>query len=136
MVDLPRRKVIGAAAAVWGLSWTDQLKMYLGKKPKSEDDKEDGDRYPKCERIKNLPGAGTAHQTGPHCTEVKIGVYPHEGKPVSLEINTGVFSTATGLDPDEARELATTLENATDEVDNWREKHDYSLPLDGLRRKE
>lgn len=133
LILIPRRKVLGAVAAIWSMSWTEQIQLYHDDKstPDKDDDKK---TYPRREVISNLYGSATAYHTGPHCTDFQIGIYPHQAKPVSIEIDTDVVTAGVVMDGEEATQLATKLLDAIEEIDKWRDTHDYSVPLENLRR--
>lgn len=137
MAKLPRRSVLGAIGSIWSLSWTDQITLYLDERTSATSNSRDrsDQSYPRSEVIDGVFGSATAYHTAPHCAELKVGVYPHEPDPIGVELTTGAMNTAVSLDIDEAEQLAASLLESIDEIERWREEHDYVAPLDGFNRR-
>lgn len=138
MLSLPRRKVLGAAAAIWGISYSDQIKLYLEERTTADRGSEVGENqaYPRSTAMSHLSGAGTSHHTAPHSTQLEVGIYPKQAKPISVEIDTSVISAGVAMDAEEVEQVAAALVDAIDEVKHWRKEHDYILPLEGFERED
>lgn len=136
MLSLPRREVLGAVAAAWGISYTDQIKLYLDERSSAyeEDEVTKDQDYPRSTVLGDLSGSGTSYHTAPHNTEIQAGIYPKHTKPISVEIDTGVISAGVALDSQEAEEIAMSLVDAIEEVEQWRHEQDYTDPLEGFER--
>lgn len=129
MVHMLRRTVLGAAAALWNLSFSDQRFLYLDSRTEPEDHDEYSMNYPRSRIVgDDFSGAATMRHTAPHNSEILIAVYPHQHElPLSLEINTGNVSTGIALDIDGAETLATELLESIDEIHEWRDIHQVQI---------
>lgn len=95
MVHMLRRTVLGAAAALWNLSFSNQRFLYLESRSRDGDHDEYSMNYPRSRVIgDDFSGAATMRHTAPHNSEILVAVYPHQEElPLSLELNTGNVST-------------------------------------------
>ena len=130
MVHMLRRTVLGAAAALWNLSFSDQRFLYLDSRTEPEDHDEYSMSYPRSRVIgDDFSGAATMRHTAPHNSEVLVAVYPHQEElPLSLELNTGNVSTGIALDIEGAERLATELLESVNEIHDWRDIHTSDKP--------
>lgn len=132
MVRLPRRTVLGSAAAIWGLNWTEQIAMYIDNRKSSGDNQDSGgtDDYPRTIVIgEHISGAATVYHTAPHHMNVEVGIDPQQQKPITLELDTGTVDTAVVMSLNEVEELVEALEGGVKEVEQWREDNDPLLSM-------
>lgn len=106
--------------------------MYIDNRKNSEEpeDTDDVEDYPRTIVMgEHVSGAATVYHTAPHHMTVEVGVDPQQGKPISLELDTGTVDTAIVMSLDEAGELVKALRGGIDETERWREHNEPLLHI-------
>ena len=116
ILDFPRRAFLHAVGALWGLSYTDQVE--LTEKRWGEDTEPDHPDPPDMSNCADDVHWSCLHEDAGYKGSVGVGMDPRSrASPVAIECNLGGMRFAVGFSPAEARDVADTLRNAADAVE-------------------
>lgn len=115
-----RRQFLGASAAVWSLTRTEEESLYDD--VETPETHHDSTARPREQTHTGLGGALVAEGYGK--ADVGVQSYPRQADtPVALETSVNGVKVAATMETDEAREVARSLLEAADRIDTWREQH-------------
>ncbi|WP_256394202.1 hypothetical protein [Natronoarchaeum rubrum] len=119
-----RRSFLSAGAALLGLSWPDQLRLAtdITEEQIQQFHDDEPNEFPRRYEQTGLSGAFISEEYSSD-TSLCVDVYPQqEDGAISIDIEAGGITLGTQHSVTDARELADYLEQAADDVEEWREK--------------
>lgn len=120
--DVSRRAFLGAAAAVWNLPWSDQLRLYTDADESQIPGEPQESGYP-SERTRS-GFAGSVLMEEYDDVDVSVKLHPDAPEvPVAVELSLNGFRLSASMECEEAREIGQSIIDGADEVEAFREQN-------------